>query len=101
MRSRGRDRCFDRRELYRARALEQVIADTNCDGRDDKWERYEASILRQAAFDTALAFGRPDRRLLFDGQGRYIGIEADVERDGSFVALTGAAAAAAKAGVLK
>ena len=95
------DRCFDRRELYRDNALELVIADSNCDGRDDKWERYERSVLRQAAFDTSLAAGKPDRRLLFDEQGRYVGIEADAERDGSFVRLTGAAAAAAKAGVLK
>jgi hypothetical protein len=95
------DRCFDRRELYRDSTLEQVIADSNCDGRDDKWERYERSVLRQAAFDTSLATGKPDRRLLFDEQGRYVGIEADAERDGSFVRLTGAAAAAAKAGVLK
>jgi len=99
--SRGRDRCFDRRELYRDAQLAQVIEDSNCDGRPDKWERYEGGILREAAFDTSFHEGRPDTRMVFDEQGRYTAIEQDLERDGSFVRLSGAAAAAAQAGVKK
>jgi hypothetical protein len=47
--------------------------------------------LREAAFDTSFTAGRPDRRVLYDGQGRFVAVEADVERDGTFVRLTGAA----------
>jgi len=98
--SRGRDRCFDRRELYRDTTLDQVTEDSNCDGRQDKWERFEGGVLREARFDTSFLAGRADKRLLFDAQGRFVGIEDDAERDGTFVRLTGAAADAAKVGVV-
>jgi hypothetical protein len=96
-----RDRHITRREFYRAATLERVEEDTNADGRIDKWERYANGVLREAAFDTSLASARPDKRLLFDGQGKFEAIEDDSDRDGSFVRLTGEAAIAAQAGVKK
>lgn len=100
-RSRNRDRRVDRREFFTANALVRVEEDANGDGRTDRWERYEGATLREAAFDTSFATGNPDRRLLYDERGRFVAVEADPERDGTFVRLTGAAAAAAKAGVEK
>lgn len=100
-RSRHRDRHVDRREFFKGDALVRAEDDANGDGRADRWERYDGATLREAAFDTSLAAGRPDRRLLYDERGRFVAVEADVERDGTFVRLTGAAAAAAKAGVDK
>jgi hypothetical protein len=96
-----RDRHVTRREFYREATLERVEEDTNGDGRLDKWERYANGVLREAAFDTSLTASRADKRLLFDGQGRFEAIEDDSDRDGSFVRLTGEAAIAAKAGVKK
>jgi hypothetical protein len=100
-RSRNRDRQIDRREFFAGDALVRAEEDANGDGRTDRWERYDGGTLREASFDTSFAAGRPDRRLLYDEQGRFVAIEADAERDGTFVRLTGAAAAAAKAGVDK
>lgn len=100
-RSRGRDRHIDRREYIAAEALVRAEEDTNLDGRIDRWDRYEGGRLREAAFDTSFAAGRPDRRVLYDAAGKYVAVEEDSERDGTFVRLTGAAAAAAKAGVDK
>lgn len=98
-RSRGRDRHVDRREYFRSEVLTRAEEDSNGDGRIDRWDRYDGGVLREAAFDTAFAFARPDRRLLYDAQGKFVAVEEDVERDGTFVRLTGAAAPAAAAGV--
>ncbi|HEX6213382.1 MAG TPA: hypothetical protein VFZ38_01110, partial [Vicinamibacterales bacterium] len=57
------------------------------------WDRYDDGVLREASFDTSFATGRPDRRVVYDPQGAFVGVEEDVERDGTFVRLTGAAAA--------
>ena len=100
-RSRRRDRHVDRREFFKGDVLMRTEDDGNGDGLADRWDRYEGGTLREAAFDTSFAAGRPDRRLLYDEQGRFVAVEADAERDGTFVRLTGAAAAAAKAGVDK
>jgi hypothetical protein len=98
-RSRARDRHIDRREYMKGTVLLRVEEDTNGDGLLDRWDRYEDGVLVEAAYDTSFAAARPDRRLRYDAQGRFMAVEADVERDGTFVTLTGAAAAAAKAGV--
>jgi hypothetical protein len=98
-RSRDRDRHVDRREFFRGDAMTRAEEDSNGDGRVDRWDRYDGGVLREAAFDIALATGRPDRRLVYDAQGHFVAVEEDVERDGTFVRLTGAAAAAAAAGV--
>ena len=90
-RSRNRDRHVDRREFFNGDVLLRAEEDANGDGRTDRWERYDGGVLREAAFDTSFAAGRPDRRLLYDGQGRFVAVEADGERDGTFVRLTGAA----------
>jgi len=100
-RSRGRDRHIDVCQYFVKDAMVRAEEDSNGDGQFDRWDRYEAGALREAAFDTSLAAGTPDRRLLYDAQGRFFAAEQDVERDGTFVRLTGAAADAAKAGVTK
>ena len=98
-RSRDRDRRVDRREFFKGDVVTRAEEDTNGDGRLDRWDRYESGVLREASFDTSFASGRPDRRVVYDPQGAFVGVEEDVERDGTFVRLIGAAAAAAAAGV--
>lgn len=91
--SRRRDRQIDRREFFRAEVLARAEEDTNADGRLDRWDSYEGSVLRQVEVDTTRSTGRPNRRILYDGQGRFLRVEADPELDGSFVAVKGATAA--------
>jgi len=93
-RSRRRDRQVDRREYYRGDVMVRAESDGNADGRPDRWDRYEGAVLRQVEFDTTLAVGRPNRRLVYDEAGRFVRAEADPELDGSFVELTGAEAEA-------
>ena len=59
--------------------------DTNSDGRIDKWERYDGSVLREAAFDTSFQRGRADRRVQYDEKGRFAYVEEDADGDGTFV----------------
>jgi len=80
----ARDRHIDRHEFYVHAALSRVELDTNGDGRVDRWDRYENAVLREVRFDTSFAAGRPDRRLLYDAQGHFAGVEADDDRDGRF-----------------
>jgi hypothetical protein len=100
-RPRGRHRHIDLRQYFVKDAMVRAEEDSNGDGQFDRWDRYEGGALREAAFDTSLASGKPDRRLLYDAQGKFLAAEQDVERDGTFVRLTGAALDAAKAGVTK
>lgn len=88
--SRRRDRVFDHREFFRGAALVRIEDDTNSDGRIDKWERYEGSVLREAAFDTSFSHGRADRRALYDETGRFSRLEEDPDGDGTFVRVEGA-----------
>ena len=73
-----------RREFYRAEALTRSEEDTNLDGLTDKWEAYEHGRLRSVAVDTSQSFGRADRRLFYDENGRYSHLEIDSDRDGTF-----------------
>lgn len=98
-RSRGRDRHIDRREYLAKDVLVRAEEDTNHDGRLDRWDRYEGGRLREAAFDTSFAAGRPDRRVLYDAAGKYLAVEEDRDRDGTFVRVIGDAEVAVKAGV--
>ena len=84
-RSRNRDRHVDRREYFKGDVLVRAEEDANGDGRSDRWERYDGASLREVAFDTSFAAGRPDRRLLYDENGRFVAVEVDAERDGTFV----------------
>ena len=68
----SRSACSDHREYFRGETLLRTEDDTNGDGRIDKWERYEASVLREAAFDTSFVHGRADRRVLYDEKGRFV-----------------------------
>lgn len=92
VRSRKRDRQLDRVEFVRGAELVRTEDDTNGDGRPDRWDRYEGNVLREAAFDTTLQRGRPDRRLVYDAAGRFAAIEADPDGDGTFQRLSGEAA---------
>ena len=74
-RSRQRDRRIDRHEYFRGGALARVEEDTNHDGAIDKWERYDGAVLREVAFDTTFKNGRPDRRLVYDAEGRFVKVE--------------------------
>jgi hypothetical protein len=98
-RSRGRDRHIDRREYLAKDVLVRAEEDTNLDGRLDRWDRYEGGRLREAAFDTSFTAGRPDRRVLYDAAGKYVAVEEDRDRDGTFVRVIGDAEVAVKAGV--
>ena len=91
-RSRNRDRQIDRTEFIRGTELVRSEDDTNGDGRPDRWDRYESNVLREAAFDTTLRTGRPNRRLFYDAGGRFVAIETDPDGDGTFERLTGEAA---------
>lgn len=90
--SRRRDRSLDRHEFYRGQSLVRAEEDTNADGAIDRWDRYEGGVLREAAFDTTFAAGRPNRRAVYDAQGRFVMVEADPEGDGTFVRVQGEAA---------
>jgi YD repeat-containing protein len=87
-RSRQRDRRPDRHEYFRGEVLSRAEEDTNGDGRIDKWERYEGTRLREAAFDTTFTRGRADRRVLYDPQGQSV-VETDPDGDGQFVRVQG------------
>lgn len=88
--SRHRDRVFDHRQFFLGQALVRIEDDTNSDGRIDQWERYEGSVLREAAFDTSLSRGRADRRALYDENGRFSHLEEDLDGDGTFERVAGA-----------
>jgi len=96
--ARRRDRQIDRREFFRDAVLVRAEEDSNADGRPDRWDRYDGSILRQAEFDTTLTNGRANRRLIYDSGGRFLRVEADPELDGTFVTISDAAAPGASEG---
>lgn len=76
-----RDRGIDRREYYREAALVRAEADTNADGRIDRWETFESGSLLQVALDTTFAAERPNRRLTYTRDGQFRAVEID--RDGT------------------
>jgi hypothetical protein len=90
-RSRHRDRQLDRHEYFKDNVLVRAEEDTNADGRIDRWDRYEGSVIREVLLDTTFASGRADRRLLYDAQGRFVTAEADPDGDGRFVRVQGVA----------
>lgn len=96
-RSRARDRLMDQVEFFRGDTLVRSEEDEDRDGRADRWERYEGTVLREAAFDTT-GRGSADRRLLYDEKGRFEAIETDMDGDGTFTRLTGEELEKAKAG---
>jgi hypothetical protein len=90
-RARHRDRWIDRREYFRGGQLTRAEEDTNGDGRTDRWDVYDATVLRMVSFDTSLKGQAADRRVTYDAGGRFVAVEIDPERDGTFVRVTGAA----------
>lgn len=97
--SRRRDRQIDRQEFFRGDTLSRAEEDTNADGRTDRWDRFEGAVLREVAFDMSRSGGRANRRLLYDEKGQFTAVEDDADGDGTFVRMTGKAAADATAGV--
>lgn len=85
-RSSERSARVDRREFYRGETLVRVEEDTNQDGSPDKWELYDGGVVREVAYDARRERGRPDRRLVYDAQGRYLRLETDADGDGRFEA---------------
>lgn len=83
------DRARDRHEYFKAETLVRIEEDTDDDGVIDKWDRYEGPVLREVAFDMSFSKGRPDRRALYDAQGRFVSVEVDPDGDGTFVAAPG------------
>lgn len=75
-RSRHRDRQLDRHEYFKDNVLVRAEEDTNADGRIDRWDRYEGSVMREVLLDTTFLKGKADRRLLYDAQGRFTLAEA-------------------------
>jgi hypothetical protein len=66
-------------------ALVAAEEDTNGDGKPDKWEVYEAGVLKSAAFDEDHD-GRPDRRLTYTG-GALTSIETQPDASGAYTKL--------------
>lgn len=85
-RAQYRDGVVDRREFARGDRLVRAEEDANRDGLIDKWETWDGGVLLVAAYDTRLATGRPDRRLVYEG-GRFAYLESDPDGDGKFVRL--------------
>ena len=87
----GNPSMIDRRELYDPRladaekALLQVEEDTNADGRIDKWETFEAGILKTAAWDEN-GDGIADRRFTYSGSLPTL-LETDPDPNGRFTRL--------------
>lgn len=96
-RSSERTSRVDRREFYRGETLARTEEDTNGDGAFDKWEVFEGAVLRALAYDTTRSSGQPDRRVIYDAQGKYVRFEADSDRDGRFEVATSPAAATSEA----
>jgi len=86
-RSRRRDRAIDRWEIIRAGVLVRSEEDSNADGRPDKWDRFEGSILREVRLDSTRQRGTPDRRLVYGDRGELSAIEQDDDGDGRFEPL--------------
>jgi hypothetical protein len=92
--STARDGRFDRSEFYESSLLARVEQDTNGDGRVDQWESYRterdavtgalATEVGAVAFDDTHR-GTPNRRLVFDREGRVARIEIDPDGDGTFI----------------
>ena len=73
VRSRNRDRQWDRVEFFRGTELVRTRGRHQRGWRADRWDRYEGKVLREAAFDTTLQRGRPDRRLRLRRRGTVRG----------------------------
>jgi hypothetical protein len=77
-----RDRGIDRREFFRDDTLVRAEVDSNGDGRVDRWEMFESGSLARVSLDTTFASERPNRRLIYDAEGRFRAIEIDRNGDG-------------------
>ena len=83
--STGRDDRFNRVEFYENEALVRSEEDTTGDGRPDKWETYRPNkdtaapneppyVIASVAFDDS-GRGTPERRLVYDENGRTVRVE--------------------------
>ena len=79
----SRDGVVDRREFYRGDALVRVEQDADRDGRVETWQIFEEGRLREVRIDTS-GRGTADRRLVYDRDGRFVGVWVDADGDGAF-----------------
>ncbi len=80
--SSARNGTVDRVEHYDGDVLVRAEADTNGDGRMDRWETFADGRLSSLAFDTTFR-GSPDRRLTYRPDGEVVA-EVDADGDGRF-----------------
>lgn len=74
-----------RRESYRAGAKTRAEEDTDGDGVMDRWETFEAGVLRTVEFDDARRRdGRPTQRLTYDASGVLRSVETDPDGQGGY-----------------
>jgi hypothetical protein len=72
-----------RREFFVKGVLQRTEEDTDFDGKIDKWEYYEGTVLTRVEFDLS-GHGYPDRRLIYGPDGNVIRVEMDTRGDGKF-----------------
>jgi hypothetical protein len=73
-----------RREFYTDGVIARVEEDTDFDGKIDKWEVYDHGALTQMDLDVT-GRGKPDRRLVYRGDGTLDHVEVDPAGSGHFV----------------
>jgi hypothetical protein len=79
--STARDGRIDRRETYDGDTLVRAEADTDLDGRPDRWEEFRNGALARVLIDEERRHGRPTRRIVY-GAGEDARIETDPDGDG-------------------
>lgn len=72
-----------RREFFEGGEIARIEEDTDGNGAIDKWETYTAGVLTLLALDTS-GRGKPDRRLIYGGDGALERIEVDPTGSGAF-----------------
>jgi hypothetical protein len=56
----------------------------------DTWQAFDEGRLREVRVDAG-GRGRADRRLIYDTEGRFVGLELDADGDGDFPPAPGRA----------
>jgi hypothetical protein len=79
----GPDQKITRREFFVLGVLQRTEEDTDRDGRMDKWEHYDGSVLTHVEFDLS-GCGHAERRLVYGADGNVVRIEVDPDGDGKF-----------------
>jgi hypothetical protein len=75
-----------RRESYEAGLIARVEADTDADGRTDKWEFYLNGVLDRVELDL-VGRGVASQRLAYGPGGAVVRVESDADGDGVFTVV--------------